>query len=87
MKRTSAKADADKLYSAYAKAMVVFNAASASLIVNLAANTRPTDAQIAAEEKARAVVVAARRKLWAAHERAKNCASGRPRGGRSKQAL
>lgn len=67
MKRVVAKVGVDELCSSYAKAVVAFNVASASLIVSLAANSRPTDEQIAAEEGARAAVVAARRTVWAAY--------------------
>ena len=57
----------DDLRGAYAAALVVFNAASAALILNLAADLIPADELIATEEESRAAVVAARRKLWAAY--------------------
>jgi hypothetical protein len=56
----------DDLRGAYANANLAFNAGSATLILKFAANLRPTDEQIATEEKARAAVIAARRELWAA---------------------
>jgi hypothetical protein len=58
----------DDLRGAYANAILAFNAASATLILKFAANVLPTDEQIAAEEKARAAVIAARRDLWAAQQ-------------------
>jgi hypothetical protein len=58
-----------ELRSAYALATLTFNAVSADLILKFAANLRPTDEQIAAEEESRAAVVAARQKLWAAYSK------------------
>ena len=58
------------LRTSYANAVLAFNAASATLILKFAANLRPADEQIAAEEDARAAVVAARQNLWAAYDKA-----------------
>jgi hypothetical protein len=55
------------LRGAYARATLAFNAASADLILKFAANLRPADAQIAAEEQSRAAVLTTRQKLWAAY--------------------
>jgi hypothetical protein len=68
MKENAGEPGVDDLHSAYAKAVLAFNLASAALIVHLAAGSRPTDGQIATEEESRATVVAARRKLWAVYE-------------------
>lgn len=65
-KPTTKPAMAD-LRGAYARATLTFNAASADLILKFAANLRPADEQIAAEEQSRDAVVTARRKLWAAY--------------------
>lgn len=59
----------DRDREAYAAAVLAFNAASAVLILRLAANALPTDDEIAAEESARAAVVATRRTLWAKYAR------------------
>lgn len=58
------------LRGAYARANGAFNGASASLTLAFAAKLRPADDQIAAEEEARAVVIMARRNLWAAYAKA-----------------
>jgi hypothetical protein len=58
------------LRGAYARATLAFNEASANLILKFAANLRPADEQIAAEEQSRAAVVTARQNLWAAYARA-----------------
>jgi hypothetical protein len=70
MNKKPANRRLDKLRSAYANAVLAFNAASAAMILNLAADRAPTDELIAAEEASRAAVVAARRKLWAAYAKA-----------------
>ena len=57
------------LFAEYGAAVLTFNTASASLILHLAAKSVPTNAEITAEENARAAVVAARRKLWAVYEK------------------
>jgi hypothetical protein len=57
--------EATELRDAYAAAVLAFNAASAILILALAADSRPTDEQIAAEMEARADVESARERLWA----------------------
>jgi hypothetical protein len=54
----------DKLHAAHAKAVLDFNAAAAVLILHVAAGSVPTAKEIATEEKRRAAVVAARRKIW-----------------------
>jgi hypothetical protein len=59
-----------ELRGAYARATLVFNAASADLILRFAANLRPSDVQIAAEEASRLAVITARRNLWAAYAKA-----------------
>lgn len=56
---------ATEFRDAYAAALLAFNAASAILILALAADARPTDEQIAAEMEARANVESARERLWA----------------------
>jgi len=56
-----------ELRSAYASATLAFNAVSADMILKFAANLRPTEEQIAAEEESRATVVTARRALWAGY--------------------
>ena len=60
----AAQSEVDELHAAHASAMLAFNAASAVLILRLAANSVPTAEEIATEEEARAAVVATRRKLW-----------------------
>ena len=60
----------DELFRAYGVAVVEFNAASATLILQLAAKSLPTKEQIAREENARSKVVDTRRKLWALYARA-----------------
>ena len=61
-----AKSKGDKLHAAYARAVLAFNAAAAVLIVHVAAGSVPSVEELAAEEKLRAEVVAARRKIWPA---------------------
>jgi len=70
MNKKPANPELDKLRSAYANAVLTFNAASTAMILNLAADKAPTDELIAAEEESRAAVVAARRVLWAAYAKA-----------------
>jgi hypothetical protein len=70
MNKKPADPGLDELRSAYANAVLEFNAASAAMILNLAADRAPTDELIAAEEDSRAAVVAARRELWAAYSKA-----------------
>jgi len=65
MRKTS-KPDLDKHFATYARAVLDFNAAAAVLIVHVAAGSVPTAKEIATEEKRRAAVVAARRKIWPA---------------------
>jgi hypothetical protein len=62
----AAKPKSDRLRAAYARAVLAFNAAAAVLIVHVAADSVPTSAEIATEERLRAAVVAARRKIWPA---------------------
>ena len=67
MSKKTANPEVDDLHGVYASAVLAFNAASAALILHLAANSLPTDGEIAAEEESRDAVVAARRRLWAAY--------------------
>ena len=67
MSKKTANPEVDELHGVYASAVLAFNAASAALILHLAANSLPTDGEIAAEEESRDAVVAARRTLWAAY--------------------
>ena len=67
MSKNTANPEVDDLHGGYASAVLAFNAASAALILHLAANSLPTDGEIAAEEESRDAVLAARRKLWAAY--------------------
>lgn len=60
----------NELRGAYARATLAFNTASADLILKFAANLRPADEQIAAEEESRVAVIATRRSLWAAYAKA-----------------
>jgi hypothetical protein len=60
-------AEMNALRDTYANALLAFNAASAALILSFAADVPPNDEVIAAEEDARAALVAARKKLWAAY--------------------
>jgi hypothetical protein len=79
MKINETKPAMDDLRDAYGAALVVFNSASAALILDFAAESIPSDELIATEEKARAAVVDARRKLWtAAKLKAKSNADVRP---------
>ena len=64
MNEERAKHVVKDLRTSYANAVLAFNVASATLILEFAANLRPADEQIAAEEDARAAVVAARQNLW-----------------------
>jgi hypothetical protein len=66
MSKKSANPETVSLHAAYASAILTFNAASAALILHLAADSLP-DEQIAAEEESRTAVVVARRKLWMAY--------------------
>ncbi len=70
MNKKPANHGLDKLRSAYANAVLAFNAASAAMILNLAADRAPTDELVSAEEASRAAVVAARREFWAAYAKA-----------------
>jgi hypothetical protein len=54
-----------ELLRRYEVAMIAFNAASATLIDHLAAESLPTDEQIVRERNARAAAVSARRRLSA----------------------
>ena len=69
-KKPAPKPAMAELRGAYARATLVFNAASADLILKFAANLRPADEQITAEEESRAAVITARRNLWAAYPKA-----------------
>jgi hypothetical protein len=69
MNEKTAKTEVDDLHGVYASAVLAFNAASAALILHLAANSLPTDGEIAAEEESRDAVLAARRKLWGAYRK------------------
>jgi hypothetical protein len=62
-----AKQEISDLRDAYSAAALAFNAASSTLILKLVTDSLPTGEQIATEEVARAAVVAARRRLWAAY--------------------
>jgi hypothetical protein len=64
----AADSQSEGLFRAYRVAVVAFNAASARLMLQLAAESLPTAQEISAEENARAAVVAARRNLWATYE-------------------
>jgi hypothetical protein len=75
MNKKVEKPGMDELRGTHANAILAFNAASATLILRFAANLPPSDEQIAAEEEARARVVATRRDLWGAQR-----LSGRPIG-------
>jgi len=68
MRDRTANPQSESLIRAYQVALVAFNAASATLILHLAAASLPTAEEISAEENARAAVVAARRELWAVYE-------------------
>jgi hypothetical protein len=61
-------AEMNALRGTYANALLAFNAASAALILSFAADVPPNGEVIAAEEEARAALVAARKKLWAAYK-------------------
>ena len=63
-----AKQQRDDLLDSYEAAIVAFNAASSSLILQLAANSRPTDEELASEQDACAAVVTARLELCAAYD-------------------
>ena len=67
MSKKAVNPEVDDLHGVYASAVLAFNASSAALILHLAANSLPSNEQIAAEEESRAAVLAARRKLWAAY--------------------
>jgi hypothetical protein len=67
MSKVIANPDMEALRSTYARALLAFNAASAALIVSFAADVPPSGEVIAAEEKSRAALVAARQQLWAAY--------------------
>jgi hypothetical protein len=56
------------LLDSYDAAMVVFNAASATLIDQLAAESLPTDEQMVREQNARAAAVTARRQLLSVYD-------------------
>lgn len=56
-----------ELLRAYGLAVVEFNLASAPLIIALAAQARPSYAEVQREEVARVAVVETRRKLWASY--------------------
>jgi hypothetical protein len=64
----TANLQAEALFRAYRAAVIAFNAASATLILDIAAELLPTAQAIAAEENALTAVVAARRNLWAVYE-------------------
>jgi hypothetical protein len=65
----TAKPQSAVLLHAYEAAVLAFNVASATLILNLAAESLPSDEAIAEEERARAAVVAARREVWSLYRR------------------
>ena len=70
MNKEAAKPVVKDLRTLYASAVLAFDVAFATLDRKIAANLPPADGQVAAEEAARAAVVAARRNLWAAFEKA-----------------
>jgi hypothetical protein len=70
MNKQAAKSAVNDLRRSYAKAVLAFNTASATLILNLAANSTPAAEHIAIEEEARAAVLATRRELWMAYAKA-----------------
>lgn len=63
MGKQSPRANA-QLIAGYEAALLTLNAATTALILHLAANTRPTAAEMAAEASARAAVEEARTRLW-----------------------
>ena len=65
MSEQVAETELDKLLEAYALAAVEFNLATVPLILQPLTRVRPSTAEIAREETARAAVVDARRKVWA----------------------
>ena len=69
-KPAAPKPTMNELRGAYARATLAFNAAAATLILAFAANLRPADEQIVAEEESRAAVVTTRRNLWTAYAKA-----------------
>lgn len=66
MSSKAAQQQRDELLDSYDVAMVAFNAASSTLIDQLAAKSLPTDEQVVRQENTRAAAVTARRQLWAA---------------------
>ena len=68
MSDDTANLQPEALFRAYRAAVIAFNAASATLILDIAAESLPTAQEISAEENALAAIVAARRNLWAVYE-------------------
>ena len=65
-----AKTVAETLLHAYEAAVIEFNLATVPLIVAMTTQVRPSTAEVMREENARATVVKARRKVWAAYGQA-----------------
>ena len=70
MNKEAVKPVVKDLRTLYASAVLAFDVAFVTLDRKITANLPPADGQVAAEEAARAAVVAARRNLWAAFEKA-----------------
>jgi hypothetical protein len=64
----TASLQSEALFRVYRAAVIAFNAASAPLILAIAAELLPTAQEISAEENALTAVVAARRNLRAVYE-------------------